>query len=93
MHTQRHPDRLRERVIIMRTVSIFRNGRNQAIRLPRDMEFEGISTLEIIREGDTLVLRPVRPGWLSFADEPGSAGEDFMLERPDITEDEGRFDP
>lgn len=78
---------------MMRTVSIFRNGRNQAIRLPRDMEFEGISTLEITREGDTLVLRPVRPDWLSFADEPGSAGEDFLRERPDVIEDEGRFNP
>jgi antitoxin VapB len=26
---------------IMRTVSIFKNGNNRAIRLPRDMDFEG----------------------------------------------------
>ncbi len=44
-----------------RTVSIFRNNRNQAIRLPRDMEFQGVTELTIERHGDTIVLRPVRP--------------------------------
>lgn len=34
----------------MRTVSIFKNGNNRAIRLPRDLDFEGVSELEIIRE-------------------------------------------
>ncbi len=38
----------------MRTVAVFRNGKNQAVRLPKDMEFDGVSELEIIKEGDTL---------------------------------------
>jgi len=50
----------------MRTVSIFKNGNNRAIRLPRDLDFDGISELEIVREGDSIVLRPVRPTWSSF---------------------------
>lgn len=50
----------------MRTVSIFKNGNNRAIRLPRDLDFEGVSELEIVREGDTLILRPARPSWSSF---------------------------
>lgn len=29
----------------MRIVSIFKNGNNRAIRLPRDMDFEGVSEL------------------------------------------------
>ena len=45
----------------MRTVSIFTNGKNQAVRLPKDMEYQGITELEIIKEGDTLILRPTRP--------------------------------
>ncbi len=45
----------------MRTVSIFKNGNNRAIRLPRDLDFEGVSELEIVREGDSIILRPVRP--------------------------------
>ncbi|AXK65471.1 MULTISPECIES: type II toxin-antitoxin system VapB family antitoxin [Burkholderia] len=74
----------------MRTVSIFKNARNQAIRIPKDMEFEGVTELEIRREGDTLLLRPVRPTWLSFASEP-LADSDFLVERPAVVET-GRFD-
>ncbi|QXZ21807.1 hypothetical protein [Lelliottia amnigena] len=32
----------------MRTVSIFKNGNNRAIRLPRDLDFEGVSELKKI---------------------------------------------
>lgn len=73
----------------MRTVSIFKNSRNQAIRIPRDMEFHGVSELEIIRDGDTLILRPARPSWGSLRDVPG-ADADFLVERDDVI-DEGRF--
>ena len=54
----------------MRTVSIFKNGKNQAIRLPTDMAYEGVGELEITRNGDTITLRPVRPSWLSLAELP-----------------------
>lgn len=30
-----------------RTVSIFRNNRNQAIRLPKDFEFQGVTELTL----------------------------------------------
>ncbi len=74
----------------MRKVSIFRNGKNQAIRLPKDMEYEGVSELEITREGDVIILRPVRPNWLTLADQPKADG-DFLRERPAVVGDEGRF--
>ena len=54
----------------MRVVSIFRNNRNQAIRLPKAFAFPGVSELTIEKRGDTILLRPVRPSWLSFGDEP-----------------------
>jgi antitoxin VapB len=73
----------------MRTVSIFRNNRNQAVRLPEDLEFPGVTELSIERKGDTLILRPVRPSWTSFADEP-RADADFRRDRPEPVE-EGRF--
>ena len=73
----------------MRTVSIFRNNRNQAIRLPKDFEFSGVTELTIEKQGDAIVLRPVRPTWISFANEPG-VDSDFLTERPDLIE-EGRF--
>jgi antitoxin VapB len=75
----------------MRTVSVFKNGNNRAIRLPRDMDFEGVSELEIIREGESIILRPVRPTWSSFA-ELEKADVDFMAEREDVISDERRFD-
>ncbi|RMA79658.1 LOW QUALITY PROTEIN: antitoxin VapB [Enterobacter sp. WP_7_1] len=74
----------------MRTVSIFKNGNNRAIRLPRDLDFEGVSELEIVREGDSIILRPVRPTWGSFL-ELEKADPDFMAEREDVVSDEGRF--
>ncbi|MDY0136513.1 MAG: type II toxin-antitoxin system VapB family antitoxin [Thiomicrospira sp.] len=74
----------------MRTVSIFKNAKNQAIRLPKDMEYQGISQLEIIKNGDEIILRPIRPNWLSFS-EVEKADDDFMLQRQDVVADEGRF--
>ena len=73
----------------MSTVSIFKNGNNRAIRLPRDLDFEGVSELEIVREGDSIILRPVRPTWGSFL-ELEKADPDFMTEREDVVSDEGR---
>jgi len=75
----------------MRIVSVFKNGNNRAIRLPRDMDFEGVSELEIIREGDAIILRPVRPTWRSFT-QFEKADSDFMAQREDVVSDEGRFD-
>ncbi|NWA63426.1 AbrB/MazE/SpoVT family DNA-binding domain-containing protein [Pantoea sp. B9002] len=74
----------------MRTVSVFKNGNNRAIRLPRDLDFDGVNELEIIREGDTLILRPVKPSWSSFMQEE-KADADFLKDREDVIED-GRFE-
>jgi len=42
----------------MRHVRLFRNGRNQALRIPRDMEFDADEAI-LRREGDRLILEPV----------------------------------
>lgn len=73
----------------MRTVSIFRNNRNQAIRLPKEFEFPGATELTIEKRGDAIILRPVRQDWLSFGEEPLADGS-FLADRRDIVE-EGRF--
>lgn len=69
---------------------LFRNGQSQAVRIPKAMEFGGVSEVEISREGDALVLRPARATWTSLADFP-EADEDFMRERPDLL-DPARLD-
>ncbi|CAM3593141.1 Virulence-associated protein VagC [Pseudomonas reidholzensis] len=74
----------------MRTVSIFKNGKNQAVRLPNDMAYEGVGELEISREGDVITLRPARPSWATFSELP-KADADFLEERPAVVSDEGRF--
>ncbi|MBE8167888.1 MAG: AbrB/MazE/SpoVT family DNA-binding domain-containing protein [Shewanella sp.] len=74
----------------MRTVSIFKNGSNQAVRLPKEMQFSGVSELEIHKEGEVITLRPVRPNWLSLADTV-NADSDFLTERDTVIQDEGRF--
>ena len=42
-----------------RQVSLFRNGRNQAIRIPREFELEGTEAI-IHKEGDKLIVEPVK---------------------------------
>lgn len=43
-----------------RRVSLFRNGRNQAVRIPREFELPG-SEATIRKEGDRLVIEPATP--------------------------------
>lgn len=43
-----------------RPVRLFRNGSNQAVRIPRDLELPGQDAL-ISREGDAIVIRPAPP--------------------------------
>lgn len=75
----------------MRTVSIFKNGNNQAVRLPKDMEFAGVSELEIIRESNQIILRPTKPSWSSLAS-VAKADSDFLQNRENIFPDEGRME-
>ena len=42
-----------------RRAALFRNGRNQAVRIPREIEMAGSEVL-IRKDGDSLVLTPVR---------------------------------
>jgi antitoxin VapB len=43
-----------------RRVRLFRNGRNQAVRIPREFELPGDEAI-MRREGDRLVLEPAQP--------------------------------
>ncbi|HEX3884030.1 MAG TPA: AbrB/MazE/SpoVT family DNA-binding domain-containing protein [Stellaceae bacterium] len=42
-----------------RRVKLFRNGRNKAVRIPREFEFPGDDAI-IRKEGDRLVIEPMR---------------------------------
>ena len=70
----------------VRKVSIFRNNRNLAIRLPKEFEFPGVTELTIEKRGDAILLRPIRPTWTSLANEP-LADSDFLRERLELIAD------
>lgn len=46
-----------------RHVRLFRNGRNQAVRIPREFELEGDEAI-VRKEGDRLIIEPVRKAGL-----------------------------
>jgi antitoxin VapB len=46
-----------------RQVRLFRNGRNQAVRIPVEFELPGEAAL-MHREGNRLVIEPIRKGGL-----------------------------
>ena len=46
-----------------RHIRLFRNGRNQALRIPREFELEG-DEATIRKEGDRLIVEPIRKGRL-----------------------------
>ena len=49
-----------------RIVRLFRNGRNQAVRIPREFEFDADEAV-MRRDGERLILEPVpRPGLLAY---------------------------
>ncbi len=44
----------------VRTASLFRNGRSQAVRIPKEFEFEGDEVLITRDAGGKLILEPVK---------------------------------
>jgi antitoxin VapB len=51
----------------IRVARLFKNGRSQAIRIPKEMEFSG-AEVTIEKRGAALVLTPVPPQKPSLAD-------------------------
>jgi antitoxin VapB len=43
-----------------RHVKVFKNGRNKAVRIPREFEFPGEEAI-MRKEGDRLIIEPVPP--------------------------------
>ena len=46
-----------------RHVRLFRNGRNQAVRIPREFELEGDEAI-LRKAGECLIIEPIRKGRL-----------------------------
>jgi antitoxin VapB len=53
---------------------LFKSGGSQAVRLPREFRFEGQEEVLIHREGERVILEPVRRKWSrEFLELAGSA--------------------
>jgi antitoxin VapB len=50
-------------VLSERRVKLFRNGRNQAVRIPREFELPGKDAV-MRKEGERLVIEPAKPASL-----------------------------
>jgi len=62
---------------------IFKNGRSQAVRLPKEYRFD-CDEVYVERQGDKLIISAVRPGWDDFFDVDSAFGDDFLKEREDL---------
>ena len=77
-----------------RAVKLFRNGANQAVRIPKEFELPGVDAI-IYRDGNKLIIEPQKPklekgsaaAWLAALDELATLGP-CENEFPDIG-DEG----
>ena len=63
----------------MRTTTVFMSGNSQAVRLPKDLQFDE-REVEIFRRGDEVVLRRVPRNLKAAFDLLASLPEDFMAE-------------
>lgn len=70
-----------------RRARLFRSNRSQAVRIPKALAFpDTVKEVEIVVEGNALVIRPVATGWDAFFATP-PLGDDFMNDR-----DQGEFE-
>ena len=69
---------------VFRRASIFRNGANQAVRLPQELRFpEEVKEVRIRKQGDSLLISPVRPDWASFFAREVDVPDDSLEQRDD----------
>ncbi len=62
---------------IMQTAKIFVNGRSQAVRLPKEYQFQGEDVF-IQKHGDAVILMPHDKAWETFMHGLNSFTDDFM---------------
>jgi len=69
---------------VSKRASIFRNGANQAVRLPQELRFpEDVKEVRIRKHGDGLFISPVKPDWPSFFAMQVDVPDDFLENRND----------
>jgi len=64
----------------MNTAKLFKNGKSQAVRLPKQFKFEG-SEVYIKRIGRNVILIPKDDPWESLMSSLDKFSDDFMADR------------
>lgn len=75
----------------MQTAKLFQNGRSQAVRLPKEYNFEGTDVF-IQKIGDSVILFPKNRLWETFLHGLYGFTDDFMengREQPQMQERKG----
>jgi antitoxin VapB len=77
----------------MKTAKLFRNGRSQAVRLPKEFRFRGTQVF-IKKAGNAVLLIPAQDSWQTLFDSLNQFSEDFMASRdqPEQQLREGLFE-
>lgn len=73
IYTINHKGRCAE----MMTAKLFKNGRSQAVRLPRECRFSG-EEVAVNKIGDIVMLMPKENKWSGFLNSLALFSEDFM---------------
>jgi len=71
----------------MKTAKIFKNGRSQAVRLPKEFRFD-CDEVFVQKQGDKVILSATEPGWDEFFDSASVFAEDFLSDREDLAPQE-----
>ena len=67
---------------------LFKNGRSQAVRIPKEFRFEG-SEVYIEKDGESVVLSPRKnSSWREFFEKVPVASDDFSIEPRDMPAEE-----
>ena len=67
----------------LQIAKVFKNGRSQAVRLPKEFRFEDDEVL-IRKKGNDVILSPLPRSWDAFFKETPLPSEDFMTTRQDL---------
>jgi antitoxin VapB len=73
----------------MQMAKIFLNGRSQAVRLPKEYQFQG-NEVQIQKVGDSVILFPKEKVWETFLHGLNGFSEDFLAQGREQPEEQMR---
>jgi antitoxin VapB len=69
----------------MISTKLFKNGGNQAVRIPKRWSFDD-DAVTMTRQGDALIIRPKKDDWSELEDLASEFDGDFMLRDAEMLE-------